>query len=181
MYASFATPNPIPFSGASIHLASNFEKLISRETLAALMGSPNSIYVLSSDFRLVFFNEAYRQFALDNDGADVLVRWHVGTPVLAAFSPPLRPFFESLYRRALGGSFLVHDYVCSNERTYRRIRAYYYGIAHRFIMIDNAVLAERAHQASIQLVDAEVRQHYLNGSETISPLRPLPRFLQPHR
>lgn len=89
----------------------------------ALRTSENSSYALSSDLQLLEVNEGWRQFALRNNGAEILRDWVPGRLLLDAISEVLRPFFAAGYERALRtGLRWDHDYECNSAVELRKFR-----------------------------------------------------------
>src|SRR5579864_6091142 len=81
--------------------------------LDALERDPSVIYGLSPELTLAYTNPAWRTFALDNGGADVLERFPLGTPVLAGTSGEALPFYEAKLRSALTARKpWEHTYEC---------------------------------------------------------------------
>lgn len=78
------------------------------------------IYALNSEFRLIWCNEAWDQFARENGGLELLGAAQIGVSVMAVTPAPLQAFYAGLYRRALNGEdFVEHSYECSSDETFR--------------------------------------------------------------
>ena len=81
------------------------------------------IYVLDRDLRIVYCNEAWDRFAIENGGRSLLRPRPLGVCVIDVIPPPLKRFFERAYRQVLSsGQVWQHSYECSSRAVYRRYR-----------------------------------------------------------
>lgn len=89
--------------------------------LAAFRAEKNSVYVVSSAFEMLFFNDAYRRFSADNGGEPrVTTKFGVGASVLDAISTDVRPHFEQRCREAMStGTPWIHEFLCHGPGVYR--------------------------------------------------------------
>jgi hypothetical protein len=85
--------------------------------------SADVTYIVDQELRLRGYNEAWRQFALKNGGAEVLEQYTFGRSILDAMSPEPRAFYENAYRRALQnrGRF-DQRFECPSATVYRNLQ-----------------------------------------------------------
>ncbi len=95
---------------------------------AVLDRDPCTIYVVDADLRIRFVNKAWAAFAREH-GAPWAGRaggaWDVGSSVLDAVPPVLKPFYEELFARArIARAPVEHTYECSTptHRVHYRMR-----------------------------------------------------------
>jgi hypothetical protein len=80
---------------------------------------PAIIYVLDHDLRIVYCNEAWDRFAVENGGGLLRPR-ALGLSVIDLTPAPLKEFFEKGYRNALStGRVWQHCYDCSSPELFR--------------------------------------------------------------
>jgi hypothetical protein len=82
-----------------LHIDAGFEKLLGAHTVAELDAEHGSVVGLWPDGRIAFLNSAWRRFAEQNEGAEVIRRWPLGSDFLLGISGELRDY----YARALAG------------------------------------------------------------------------------
>ena len=83
--------------------------------LATIEAEPSTVYALTSDLRISYVNPAWTEFARSNRAQWAGEEWGPGRPVLDAVPLVLRPFYDSLFARALDKREVVtHEYDCSS-------------------------------------------------------------------
>jgi hypothetical protein len=98
----------------------SFERLLAGFYRQPLDQGEDVIYGLWPDLTLAYSNARWAQFALENDGADVLRRWTLGTSVRAAFGPDLDPFYSRAFGEVMArGTIWQHTYTCPSPRQTR--------------------------------------------------------------
>ena len=90
--------------------------------LTALEEDLATIYGVGPDATLAYINRSWRRFAIDNDGADVLEWFVLGSSVRAAIPPVLTPFYDDHLRALAPGDAWDHAYECSSPTQARRFR-----------------------------------------------------------
>lgn len=134
-----------------------FRQSLRSVDLQAVASSADVIYVLDRDLVLRGFNPAWRQFALQNGGADILRRFGIGRPILDAMCPAAKAFFGRHYQRALTKrrSFEL-DYECSSARLFRNFRLAAKPLANgRGLLVRNHLLEERPHDRNPHHLSAQ--------------------------
>lgn len=129
-------------------VAENFRAALWRYDLAELDLHAGSVYGLTADYRLAYFNQAWFDFAAANDGEPAIsTSWALGRSWLDCVPAVLRAFYTGGFGACLtSGRAWQHDYECSTPDHYRRFHQ-------RVIALDegtgfvlfNSVLVERAH------------------------------------
>jgi hypothetical protein len=91
------------------------------ELLPEFEDSSSVIYVIDGDFKIRYCNAAWDKFALENGGVHLVRKHQIGRNVMDVTPPPLRPFYEKLFRAVLKLGEEMHCvYECSSDRTFRR-------------------------------------------------------------
>ncbi len=83
---------------------------------------PAVIFVLDSDFRLRYCNEAWDRFAMENGAVPQALRdRQIGRSVMEAMPAPLKRFYARLYAQVLFVEPSAdHEYECSSAEIFRR-------------------------------------------------------------
>lgn len=88
--------------------------------LALLDAGADVIYFLDDNLILRGFNTAWERFAVENDGADILIRFGLGCRVLDVIPSQLKGHYARAYLRALeSGNRFDQDFECSSPDTFR--------------------------------------------------------------
>ncbi len=91
---------------------------ISFETIE---NSPHSIFALSPDLKLIYFNQAWLDFAKENNGEPgISSRFALHTPFEAAVSGLLKDFYIQSFKGVIRERKVwEHEYECSSAGNYR--------------------------------------------------------------
>jgi hypothetical protein len=119
--------------------------------LDTLEKNPHSIYGLARDLTLNYVNQAWLEFARDNDGEPVISqRFTIGTPIGDAFSEPLKTYYTGIYRRLLeSGEVWHHEYECSSPSMHRIYHQTVYPLRNQAgLLVVNSPLVEQAHETA---------------------------------
>jgi hypothetical protein len=104
-----------------MYLAEDFRPIMRRFDLHHLDASQATAIGVRADDSVGYVNAHWYTFARDNGVEDPGSVWDLARPIPEAILPPLRPFYEHLFRKARTsheeGS---HDYECSAPHLYRR-------------------------------------------------------------
>jgi hypothetical protein len=83
-------------------------------------GSDDTIYLMRPDFTLAYVNLGWTHFAARNGGEPAIsLNWPIGSYVLAATAPVLRPFFAENFSKCLRERRPWEHYECSSADLYR--------------------------------------------------------------
>lgn len=97
-----------------------FERLLAGFYRQPLDQGDDVIYGVWPDLTLAYSNARWARFAIENDGADVLTRWTLGSSVRSAFGPDLDPFYTQAFAQVLAtGTIWQHRYTCPSPRQSR--------------------------------------------------------------
>ncbi|MBL0065665.1 MAG: hypothetical protein IPP38_11765 [Bacteroidetes bacterium] len=82
---------------------------------------PHTIYGLSKELKLNYFNSAWLEFATMNNGEpDISSRFPIGTPIEKALAGGIKDFYIDNYSRVLRDLRIWnHEYECSSASIYR--------------------------------------------------------------
>ena len=98
-------------------------RILAPFALATIEAEPSTVYALTSDLRISYVNPAWTEFARSNRAQWTGDEWGPGRPVLDAVPQDLRPFYDSLFARALETREVVtHEYDCSSPDQERRFQ-----------------------------------------------------------
>lgn len=94
----------------------------SRFDAQALESDAATLVALDETGVIVWTNPAWRAFALENDGAEMLTRFGVGARYLDGIAGALRSFYEDVFVEAFQkNKILHHDYECSSDTVERQL------------------------------------------------------------
>jgi hypothetical protein len=82
---------------APLQIDTGFERLLGAHTAAELDAEPGSVVGLWPDGSIAFLNGAWRRFAEQNGGAEVLRRWPIGSDLLRGITGPLRDYYARAF------------------------------------------------------------------------------------
>lgn len=89
-----------------------------------LENSCYSIYALSKDFELIYFNPGWIRFAKENqNGSDVVNEFPIGTPITGAIQgAEVQDFYFNHYQNVMKtGKIWHHEYECSSSTEFRQL------------------------------------------------------------
>jgi len=103
--------------------APQFESLLTPFDRRVIDGQDGTIFGLDDNYRLVYMNSGWFQFAADNCGEPALSRdWGLGRSIWEAVPDILAPFYRQAYAHCLvSGEPWHHDYECSTPTLFRRL------------------------------------------------------------
>lgn len=102
------------------------------------------VYGLHPDLQLAYVNEAWRRFAVANDGPSVPERWPLGRSIAEAWPEPLRAFHRDGFEGCLrSGEAWIHDYECSTPDVRRLFSQTVYPLAQQGFLVVHALRDER--------------------------------------
>jgi hypothetical protein len=86
-----------------------------------LENSPHSIFGLSNDLKLIYFNKAWFEFSKLNNGEPRMSEvFTIGTPIEKAINGKIKDFYLSNYKKVLSDlKVWKHEYECSSPTLYR--------------------------------------------------------------
>lgn len=127
-----------------VHVDPAFLPLLASFDLDALDRDEAAIYGMWPDTRLAYVNTGYQHFATRERGPHDCVEGRLGARVLDIVLPPLRPFYQRLYARALASDVpITHRYDCHSPTLERRydMRLFRLGEAEGILAFNTLVLS----------------------------------------
>ena len=113
-------------------------------SIRALETSSSVLYILQDDSKIIFCNEAWDRFALQNQGGHLVRQSVLGTSVLDVTPGILRPFYADLFSRArISGQILEHDVELSSPEMFRLYHMRVLPIGGPYLCIENTRYIER--------------------------------------
>jgi hypothetical protein len=101
-----------------------FGALLQGFDLATLENDQHSVFGLSAEFELIYFNPAYGRFSDRNGG--VGPAFPLGTNLLDVIKGPMRALYQETFTRVLAtGIAWHHEYACHSAELFRQ---YYQGV-----------------------------------------------------
>lgn len=145
-----------------VSFASSLEHL----ELDSVRRSADVIYALDRDYRLRAYNNAWENFARENDGEGILAQYDLGSNIFHAIPEELTPFYEEAYRNALERrERFDHDYECSSPEVYRLLRESVYPLADgNGWLVSHHIIRVHAHTDS----PAPMTDDLINGSGMVT-------------
>lgn len=159
-------------------LDEDYAPLLSGYDLAQLDNHEGAIYVLSSDWRLRYFNASWSRFAQDNGGEPAISqRFSLGASLFDALTPPhLRDFYTFHYAGCLTESRVwSHEYECSSASVFRRFRQFVYPLDGRGVLVVNSKIVERPHHL-LESTSCEPTDRYRDAAGLIHQCAHCRRF-----
>ena len=130
---------------ATMNVDPAFEPLLSDYLPEVLLTSVDTIYGLTPDLKLAYFNQGWTQFALRNGGEPEISRdWSLGRRILDAIPTALRPYFVENFGRCIAQcSPWEHEYECSSLEINQRfvLRAYPLQRSQGILVVNSPVYA----------------------------------------
>lgn len=126
--------------------------------------SSNILYVLDSGLRIIFCNQAWDDFALQNEGENLIRSAVLGQPILPAIVLPLRDFFEAVFQHARKSRKPFElEYECSSPEFYRVFHMRILPMRTRDqLLVSHALAVERPHGLERPAQSAELA-HYMDA------------------
>lgn len=86
-----------------------------------LENSPHSIFGLSKDLELIYFNKAWFDFAqLNNGEPEISDHFKIGTPIEISISGVLKEYYIAQYKKIINDvKAWKHEYECSSSEVFR--------------------------------------------------------------
>jgi len=129
----------------------------------------NVIYVFDDRLTLVEVNDAYRKFAEANlADPQFLAKFGAGCKLLDVIPAPLQPFYTDLYRRALSGEVIEHDYQCHSPERYRMFRLRLIPLDDGRVIAENSLRVDAALPGALEVDEAAISGAYVGASGLIT-------------
>ena len=91
--------------------------------LQVLGTSDDVIYFVDHNLYLMGYNEAWKKFALENNGEDILERFSINCNIIDAISGDAKEFYLKKYQQAHDAKEpYTHEYECSSDAIYRKFQ-----------------------------------------------------------
>lgn len=83
--------------------------------------SPHSVFALSKDLKLIYFNKAWFDFAKSNNGEpDISIRFHLNSDFESGLSGLMKDYYIRSYKEVMRKMEVWrHEYECSSASNYR--------------------------------------------------------------
>ncbi len=123
----------------------NFVSLLVGIDFEYLENYPNTIYGLSRDLTLNYFNPGWFQFAKDNNGEPAISeRFKLGTHIGDSITGDARDYYMEAFNRVLqNGKVWHHTYECSSPTLLRKFYQTVYPLdKHKGLLIVNSLVKE---------------------------------------
>jgi len=121
--------------------------------LSTLENAPDSIFGLTKDLRLAYFNPAWFHFAAMNDGEPAISdRFGLGTPIAEALVEPAREFYLFVYQHLIeSGATWSHDYECSSAEVFRLYHQTIYPLhSGDGLLVVNSLVRQSLHDPAVR-------------------------------
>ncbi len=140
---------------------------LSRESLEK---DPAVSFILDGDLRIVYCNEAWDKFAVENGGRGLERQQQRGRSVMDAVPALLKQLFEGRYRKVLSSrQAWEHCYECSSPTVYRSFRMVSYPDPEgEGVVVVNSIAAEWPHEGEDRKVCAPDGMVYGDDHGTIT-------------
>ncbi len=115
--------------------------------------SAHSIFVLSKDLKLIYFNPAWFDFAKKNNGEPgITLRFPIGTPIESAISGDIKDYYIENYLKTLRDlKVWKHEYECSTPKLFRKFYQDSYPLKNgEGIVVVNSLKIEKPYDLNFQ-------------------------------
>lgn len=109
--------------------------------------SPHSIFGLSTDLKIIYFNKAWLEFSkLNNGEPGISTRFKIGTSIELALNGEIKDYYITNYKKVLQNlKVWKHEYECSSPELYREFYQDVYPLKNgKGIIIVNSLKTERS-------------------------------------
>ncbi len=135
---------------------------------ADILSSDNVIYVFDETFTIVEVNDAFVRYAKENDGGpEFRGSFGEGCRLLEVMPERLRPFYRTIYQRALSGEIVEHDYACHTPPHYRLYRLRLLPLDGGLVAAENSLRVERELPDLLGLDAKAIASRYVSPSGMI--------------
>lgn len=135
---------PVEGKGKSeLQLDAQFARLLGSHTPAALDLETGAVVGIWPDTRIALQNTAWRRFALQNAGEDVLERWPLGARLLSGISGALQAYYANAFARVLAQSEpWEQTYDCHSPHSRRQYQLRVLPLVGRGLLLIHSLLVE---------------------------------------
>jgi hypothetical protein len=128
----------------------------------------NTIYVVDRDYAIVDYNVGYVTFARENDGADILDRWPIGSNVLTSVPGVIRESIRQMYDRVLREQMIFeHVYDCHSPQAFRLFRMRILPFMDDFAMHEHCLTVSTSLNGARELTEDEIATGYVDQHDII--------------
>ncbi|MCW9041126.1 MAG: hypothetical protein OQJ69_00790, partial [Flavobacteriales bacterium] len=145
----------------------NFKNKLVEIDFETLEEDPHSIYAVDENFNLIYFNEAYFQFARDNDGEPQITNNHsLGSNILSAIKGDIKKIYAQALTEVLTtGKSKNLSYECSSIKKYRLFMQRLYPLKKaKGVVIINSLQVE----SELKNVASHLEKNYLQETGFIN-------------
>jgi len=130
--------------GASCH--ERYSSGVDALTFFESVSGGDSACALTTELRIIAVSPGWTQFALQNGGRDVLVRWGAGAEITSAIPEPLLSHYRAVFERVWTTRQPWDcDYECSSAEIYRLFRMRIYPLVDGFGIVHALRIEEPRH------------------------------------
>lgn len=136
-----------------------------------LENNPHSVFGLSKDLKLNYFNEAWLNFSQQNNGEpDISSKFTIGTSIELAINGPIKDYYINNYKKVLKDlKVWKHEYECSSPNLYRLFSQDVYPLKNaEGIIIINSLKIEKPFSINKDKDLTYSKIEYLNENGTIT-------------
>jgi hypothetical protein len=140
----------------------DFKKQISHMDIEYMSDSQDTICIVDNDLRLVGYNDAWINFANNNNGESALQQFPLGANISDAGEEPIKSYIEKAYRGALQNNKpFEHDYECSSPEKFRVFHQTAYPLIDSIgLVITNHLVQEKPHtEKEVEFNNRFVNEH----------------------
>ncbi len=141
----------------------DFASLLKGINFDQLENNPNTIYGLSRDLTLNYFNPGWFQFARDNNGEPAISEsFTLGTHIGDAITGDARDYYIDVFKSVLRtGNSWHHTYECSSPSLLRKFYQTVYALDKRKgLLIVNSLVKEEPHDVNNRKPSAAIETVY---------------------
>lgn len=115
--------------------------------LEEIAASSDVIYILDNDLILRGYNDAWVNFARENNGQEILQLYQLGSNITNCFKEPFHSYYTKSYKLAIAvNQPFSQIYECHSDSTFRTFKQFAYPInGTKGLIISNHLILQKPH------------------------------------
>ncbi len=149
----------------------SFKLLLAGIDFETMENSSHTIFGLSKDLKLIYFNQAWFEFAQQNNGEpNISLLYPIGTPFENGISGEIKTFYIENYTKVLRDlKVWKHEYECSSPELYRLYYQDVYPLKNgEGIIVINSLKVEIPHDKKDKNKSVLAIKEYVNANGFIT-------------
>lgn len=154
-----------------IRYEENFKSKLMGLNFNTIENSLHSIFGLSNELKLIYFNLAWLEFAKSNNGEPCISQHYpIGTSIEAALCGKIKDFYVNNYNKVIQESKVwTHEYECSSSGVYRLFYQEVFPLKNREgVIVVNSLRTEQIIDEDFRKVSTYPMNEYISSTGMIT-------------